>query len=139
MSKQLNTVQPGETKEKPLKEIKENPYDMTFNWDKEDRWCGVDISYGYVPLSEPKNAKGVCPNKGFYWFYPSPNPNAPVLVTVIGGPGMCVVSKAFGRYNPLDVSRKDKKLFRNENSIIDRFQLLYIECPIGIIFILFFS
>jgi hypothetical protein len=113
----------------PLKEITINPYDaMTMD---QDSFLGVEVKHSYVPLSQPKNKAGVCPNEGFFWFYPSHNPDAPVLCTVIGGPGMCCISKAFGRYNPLDIDPKTRKFVKNDDSIIDRFSLLYLECPVG--------
>jgi len=44
---------------------------------------------------------------------------------------MCCISKAFGRYNPLDVDRKNKRMVKAPNAITDRFNLLYIESPVG--------
>jgi len=108
----------------------ENPFDTKFNWNTEDPFLGVKVDYGYVSLSLPEKNK----NEGFYFMYPCKGrQDAPVLVTLIGGPGMCVVTKAFGRYNPLKVSRSDFSLLKTseEEDITDRYHLLYIESPVG--------
>ena len=36
----------------------ENPWDNSFNWEEgDDIFLGVDVDYGYVPVTEPKNVK----------------------------------------------------------------------------------
>lgn len=68
-------------------EKSENPFDSSFKWDEEDPFIGVKVDFGYVPLSQPIPGK----NEGFYYLYPCKGRvNAPVLISLIGGPGMCV-------------------------------------------------
>jgi len=57
--------------------------------------------------------------------------NKPVLVTFAGGPGCTAMSKAFGTYNPIDIDGTNKCIIQNPGSITDRFNLLYIESPVG--------
>lgn len=63
--------------------------------------------------------------------YRCPDPNAPILCTLPGGPGQTVMTKVFGRYNPLDIDKRTRSLVRNPNAITGRYNLLYIESPIG--------
>lgn len=108
-----------------------NPYDHIFKWNESDPWLGVPVDYGYVYMSLPVGKECSSTNYGFYWMYPSQKKNAPVLITFIGGPGMCVLSKAFGRFNPLDIDKQNHCLFKNNNAITNRYHLIYVESPIG--------
>jgi carboxypeptidase C (cathepsin A) len=79
--------------------------------------------------SNPSNPKPQ--NLAFWWLYRSPDPKAPILCTLPGGPGQTVLTKVFGRYNPLDIDKKTRKLIKNPNSITEKYNLLYIESPVG--------
>ena len=91
-----------------------------------DTWLGVSVEFDYLKL----NKEG---SLGFYWYYKCmENPiKAPILVSLIGGPGKCVVSKAFGRFNPLGVKKSNLNQIRNNDKITDKYHLLYIESPVG--------
>lgn len=102
-----------------------NPYNIMFNWNTTDPWLGTFPEFGYIDIEgEPGNA-------GFYWLWPCDNPDAPILVTQIGGPGMGVLLKAFGRFNPLEVDGKNRCFKVNPDPLTKKVNLLYIESPIG--------
>lgn len=104
----------------------QNPYDENFNWDPTDPWLGTNPEFGYIDIAEDTG------NYGWYWLYPcQTNPSAPVLVTFIGGPGLPVLTKAFGRYNPQHIDDEEKCLKVNKNSLTQKMNLLYVENPIG--------
>jgi carboxypeptidase C (cathepsin A) len=44
---------------------------------------------------------------------------------------MCAMSKILGYFNPLDILPGTNTLVRNKDSITDRCNLLYLECPTG--------
>ena len=99
-------------------------YNDNFNWNIENPWLSTYPEYGYIPLKQQGNY-------GFYWLWRSSTSNSPTLIHMIGGPGRSVLKKAFGGYNPLIVNKKKSKLSINRHSATDRYNLLYIECPIG--------
>ena len=53
------------------------------------------------------------------------------MVQFIGGPGRCVLIKAFGGFNPLSVDLETMSFKKNENPITKKVNLLYIESPVG--------
>lgn len=113
-----------------LKKEAPNDFDDNFNWDETDPWLGADVETGYVEMSEPKHKEKK--NEGFYFMYKSKNITKPrVLVTLIGGPGICIIAKAFGRFNPLYVDGENRCLKFNEKNITDQYHLIYLEAPIG--------
>ena len=93
-------------------------------WSSENPWLSTHPEFGYVPLKK----KG---NMGFYWLWKSNTIRAPTITHLIGGPGRSVLKKAFGGYNPLNVDKKTNKLVYNQFSAINKYNLLYIESPIG--------
>ena len=109
----------------------ENPYDSIFNWNEQSPFLGVKVDFGYVFMNEPVGKKVDERNYGFYWMYICDQPDAPVLITTIGGPGSCVLTKAFGRFNPQDIDPVKHCLIRNEDSIANRYHLIYLESPVG--------
>jgi len=125
----------GQDKSNPKKvdQAKVNPYDNRFNWSEGTQEFLNMVEQEYVPLpSGPKDTENHPINQGYYWYMPcKENSEAPIMVTMIGGPGMCCMSKALGRHNPYKVNREKQSLEKNENDITDRYHLLYIESPVG--------
>ena len=124
----------GKTPQTSLNKPKGNPYDDKFNWTGDTAlFLENALEQSYVPLSEPKAPDGSSPNFGYYWFFKSENINAPTLVTCIGGPGFCVMSKALNRYNPYKLDIKEHKIVKNDpqKDISNRYNLLYLESPVG--------
>ena len=108
----------------------ENHYDTDFNWNN-DIWAGADVQTDYVKMSKPES-KDLLKNEAFYYMYKSKNTEKPkVLVHCIGGPGCCVLLKAFGGINPIDIDVENKCLVANENSITSEYHVIYLECPVG--------
>ena len=101
-----------------------NPFDKKFRLSKSDPFLGQNVEFNYIPLSKPLSF-------GFYWLWKSTLYQAPIIVHFIGGPGRCVLNKAFGGYNPLHIDSKRSCLKVNPNSAISKYNLLYIESPIG--------
>lgn len=111
-----------------------NNFDLNYTFDKIDMFRNTQWFSNYVTMSQPKIKSGSLPNLGFYFLWEAKDNNKnpkPVLVTLSGGPGNCVMTKAFGTYNPLDIDPIKKILINNPHSIADRFNLLYIESPVG--------
>ena len=70
--------------------MEKSPFDELFYLDQNDPWLGTKPDFGSIPI---KNQLG---NEGFYWLWPClNNPNAPIIIEYIGGPGCCVILKAF--------------------------------------------
>jgi hypothetical protein len=100
----------------------QNSFDVHGHFNGESSFLGAPHHFGYVSMSHPKPKKGIA-NQGFYWLWECENANmrdAPVLVSCIGGPGMCALSKMLGYFNPLDMSADGNTLVRNKDSITDR-------------------
>jgi hypothetical protein len=112
-------------------EKSKNYYDSAWNFDKSDPWLGCPVTFDYVPMTNPKPKKGKAPNQAYYFGWISPNEFAPTLVHLTGGPGYTSIAKGLDRYNPIRMNLKDKCFELNPASILDRYNLLYIECPIG--------
>jgi carboxypeptidase C (cathepsin A) len=112
---------------------KPNAFDVLGEFHGESSFLGAPHHFGYVSMSHPKPKKGIA-NQGFYWLWECENPNmtdAPVLVSCVGGPGMCIIPKILGYLNPIEILPGTHKLVRNRDSITDRCNLLYLECPTG--------
>jgi hypothetical protein len=101
-----------------------NPFDKKFRLSKSDPFLGQNVEFNYIPLSKPLSF-------GFYCLWKSTLHQAPIIVHFIGGPGRCVLNKAFGGYNPLHIDSKRSCLKINPDSAISKYNLLYIESPIG--------
>jgi len=130
---ELVTKNDNQSSKKPVDtETSVNEFDKDFNWDQEDPWLGVDVETGYVKMSKPQPKLNAPHNEAFYLMYKSRNiENPKVLVCMVGGPGICVMSKTFGRFNPLLINEEEKCLEHNPASITDDYHIIYIECPVG--------
>ena len=105
-----------------------NPVDVKFNIDMDDPWQGTKPDFGYVPLKDAKDPAA----EGFYWLWPClTNPNAPIMVEYIGGPGMCSLGKGWTTRCPLGIDSKNNCLIKHENPLTDHWNMLFIDSPIG--------
>ena len=103
-----------------------NPYDKEFHFPSPDPWLGCAPEFGNIPISSQPG------NEGFYWLWPClVNPSAPIIINYIGGPGCCVLLKAFNHQSPLNVSHSSRTLVKNPRALTDKYNILYIEQPIG--------
>ena len=109
----------------------DNFYDENFKWNDEDPWLGTAVDFGYVSMTKPAPPRGKPQNQGWYFMYVCPNPDAPVLVSSIGGPGYAIATKIFNRYNPLRINIEERCLEQNPDSITDRYHLIYLDAPVG--------
>ena len=103
-----------------------NPYDTEFKWNEEDPFLGTKPEFGYVPILEQEG------NEAFYWLWPClENKNAPVLVTMAGGPGCPAMYKIFNGNSPLSIDEEAKEFVKNEDALSNKCHMLYIENPVG--------
>ena len=105
------------------------PTPFKFTATEDNPLTKVPLDYDFIPLTPETQTM---PSYGFYWLYHcTSSPSAPILVTLIGGPGSSVLTKAFNRFNPLLISRKTLTLTLNPSPITSKYHLLYLESPIG--------
>lgn len=105
----------------------ENRVDKEFNIDMNDPWQGTQPEWDFVPL-KAKDPEAL----GFYWLWPClTNPDAPIMVEYMGGPGYSCMIKAFTNRTPLQISGKDKCITKSENPLTNKWNMLFIESPIN--------
>ena len=108
----------------------ENPFDdiKAKKFLRKNPWQGKKPEFGYVPITSIPSSE----NFGFYWIWPCiKNPNAPILVQHVGGPGCCVMDVAFDEYAPVNVDEDKCWIKKNPKALTDKFNLMYLESPVG--------
>ena len=125
----LNNKDSTDRKDCPGTLLAENPYNSNFIWNENDPWLGVNVDYNFVELTRPLSKISESEkNVGFYWLYPSPKKENPVLLTLITN-GYCVQTKAFGRINPLDIDKENRCLKKKHSEQFNR-KIPFIVCRI---------
>ena len=72
----------------------------------------------------------------FYWYFKHPDPDAPLLLWLNGGPGATSMFGLFLENGPLRVKRTgdgsdDFELYAAENSWADSYNLIFLDQPVG--------
>ena len=91
---------------------------------------GVDLTNlcTYAGLIEVNPA-----NKGslFYWLFLNPNPSAPLVIFLNGGPGSSSMIALFTENGPLRVA-KSLKVTLDKNSWLEDASVIFIDQPVGV-------
>jgi len=66
----------------------------------------------------------------FFWFFPHPNPKAPILVWLQGGPGATSLYGLFAENGPFSVNSNMDLIFRKV-PWTNKYSMIYIDNPVG--------
>ncbi|RWS20658.1 venom serine carboxypeptidase-like protein, partial [Leptotrombidium deliense] len=86
--------------------------------------CDTESYSGYLTVNKTFNSNL------FFWFFQSKNADAPVILYLVGGPGVSIMFGVFIENGPFQVTQ-NLELNCRDHSWTNKYSVLYIDQPIG--------